>query len=155
MKKSIFFADLQSNQETVSTLKKSVLVSERSQDLGFAWASLGRTFQAVRDEVDELSAELFAPAVDWQKVCEELGDVVFTIGILTAFLKKQYPAASNLDLDEVTEQTLQKFMARFAALESLVEAQGIQLNEENLKKIPYTDLKTYWEKVKQSLKKDN
>ncbi len=130
------------------TLNYAFEVSKRAKRLGFAWPDLAGTFQDVESEVDELKRELFVANPDWSKVIDEVGDVVFTLANLIAYLKDAHPECESYDLDIAARQGVEKFVARFKEMEKIMQERGVPLTEDSAKGISLDAWNELWKEAK-------
>ncbi|MBQ8656011.1 MAG: nucleoside triphosphate pyrophosphohydrolase [Prevotella sp.] len=89
------------------SLIKAYRIQDKARNVGFDWEDRGDVWAKVREELDELQAELEKD--DRQHSTEELGDFLFSV-INAARLYKLNP-------DNALEMTNQKFIRRFNYIE--------------------------------------
>ncbi len=101
---------------------KAYRIQDKARHVGFDWEDRGDVWNKVREELDELEAELKRD--DKQRSEAELGDFLFAV-INAARLYKLNP-------DNALEQTNQKFIRRFNHIEQHSIKQGKPLTEMTL-----------------------
>ena len=101
---------------------KAYRIQDKARHVGFDWEDRGDVWNKVREELDELEAELKRD--DKQRSEAELGDFLFAV-INAARLYKLNP-------DNALEQTNQKFIRRFNYIEQHSIKQGKPLKEMTL-----------------------
>ena len=100
--------------EALPAATRALKLQKRAARVGFDWSNPKDIFAKIREELDELEAEI--NAADKDKMEDELGDVFFVIVNL----------ARHLDLDPETalRRTNRKFTRRFQFIENALAAQG-------------------------------
>lgn len=109
-------------------------IQEKAAAFGFDWAYASEVVSKVREELDELVAEMESNATG-PTVQEEVGDLLFALVNLARHLG-QDPEAT---LHAATE----KFRARFNAMARSVEAAGHRMGE-----APLDLLEIHWQAIK-------
>ena len=89
------------------SLIKAYRIQDKARNVGFDWEKKEDVWKKVREELDELEAEL--QREDKERSTNELGDFLFSV-INAARLYKLNP-------DNALERTNQKFMSRFGYIE--------------------------------------
>jgi tetrapyrrole methylase family protein/MazG family protein/ATP diphosphatase len=95
-------------------LTRALKLSRRAARVGFAWPSIEQVFAKLREEIEELEAEIAAGDLD--KARQELGDVLFVCANI----------ARELDIDPETalRGTNDKFVRRFGYVEAALAEAG-------------------------------
>ncbi len=119
--------------QSLPSLIKAFRITEKASNVGFDWQDKSEVWAKVREELDELEAEL--KREDKEKSLEELGDFIFAI-VNAARLYKLNP-------DTALEKTNQKFIRRFGYVEEQTIKQGRQLKEMTLE-----EMDALWEEAK-------
>ncbi len=101
-------------------LSMALKVSKKAAKAGFEWENLSGVLDKMREEIDELQAEI--ESENRERATEELGDLLFTI-VNVARWKK-------IDPELALRDTVRRFTTRFQAMES--DAQTHDLKLENL-----------------------
>lgn len=101
------------------SLIKAYRVQEKTRNVGFDWEDKGDVWAKVREELDELEAELRKE--DKERSMEELGDFIFSV-INAARLY-------HLNPDTALENTNRKFIRRFEYIEDHSIKSGKPLTE--------------------------
>lgn len=107
---------------TLPSLIKAERVQEKAANVGFDWDKPEDVWQKVREEIDEVEAELKSGhEIDREK---EFGDLFFSL-VNAARLYGVRP-------DNALEKTNRKFIGRFNYIEQKAKQQGKRLNEMTL-----------------------
>lgn len=114
-------------------LMRAQKVQKRAARVGFDWRDVDGVLGKVREELEELSAEVLAG--DLRGCEDELGDVLFTVVNLARHL--------NCDAETALRKATGKFERRFAAMESSAENAGLVLED-----LSDTQLDALWRQVK-------
>ena len=117
------------------SLIKAYRIQDKARHVGFDWEQKEDVWKKVREELDELEAELRRE--DKEHSTEELGDFLFSV-INAARLYKLNP-------DNALEHTNQKFIRRFNYVEQHTLKQGKSLAETSL-----DEMDRLWEEAKAS-----
>ena len=117
---------------------KAYRIQDKARHVGFDWEDRQDVWQKVREELNELEAEL--QREDPVRSEEELGDFLFSV-INAARLYKLNP-------DNALEKTNQKFISRFGYIEQHSIKQGRPLTEMTLE-----EMDALWNEAKQAEKK--
>lgn len=96
-------------------LKAAVKLQEKAGTVGFDWNDPKAVLAKIREELDELEAEIDARA-DRAVVAGELGDVLFALANLGRHL--------DVDPDVALAATNEKFRTRFRFIEAALKADG-------------------------------
>lgn len=131
------------------TLSYSSAVSKSSWKLGFAWKTLDQTFADLTSEVEELRRELFVEKPDWQKVADELGDIVFALTNVVVYLNQTHlKDGSELDFDLSVRASVAKFLSRFEGMENILRERGADVTEEYAKGLSLDVWDELWREAK-------
>ena len=122
--------------QLLPSLIKAYRIQDKARHVGFDWEHREDVWQKVREELDELQAELERD--DKERSTRELGDFLFSV-INAARLY-------HLNPDNALEHTNQKFMSRFNYVEQQAKQQGRQLSDLTL-----GEMDALWDEAKQKL----
>ena len=122
--------------QSLPSLIKAYRIQDKVRHVGFDWEHREDVWQKVREELDELQAELERD--DKERSTRELGDFLFSV-INAARLY-------HLNPDNALEHTNQKFMSRFNYVEQQAKQQGRQLSDLTL-----GEMDALWDEAKQKL----
>lgn len=111
--------------EALPSLIKAYRIQDKVRNVGFDWKHRDDVWAKVREELDELEAEL--KREDKERSTEELGDFIFSV-VNAARLYKLNP-------DTALEKTNRKFMRRFGYVEAQARSQGRNLNDMTLEEM--------------------
>ena len=123
--------------EALPSLIKAYRIQDKARNVGFDWEDRQDVWKKVREELDELEAELNKG--DKEHSTEELGDFIFSV-INAARLYKLNP-------DNALEKTNRKFIDRFSYIEAHSIKIGKPLNEMTLE-----EMDQLWNEAKQQEK---
>ncbi|RIA56488.1 nucleoside triphosphate pyrophosphohydrolase [Dichotomicrobium thermohalophilum] len=105
---------------------------------GFDWSSPQQVFAKIREELDELEAEIVAgePA---ERVADELGDVLFTVTRLAGFVDQ--------DPEAIMRAAQRKFTRRFKYMEARLREAGRAMSDASM-----DELEDLWHAAKRAEK---
>ncbi|MEO1207431.1 MAG: nucleoside triphosphate pyrophosphohydrolase [Pseudomonadota bacterium] len=118
-------------------LVRAVKLQQKAAKVGFDWPDLKPVLAKMREELDELEAELTAQDVDAAKVSDEFGDLLFVMANVARHLK--------LDPENALRSTNAKFTRRFQMMERWLAAEGRQAAECSL-----SELDALWDRAKRA-----
>lgn len=95
-------------------LTRAVKLTRRAARVGFDWPDVAQVFDKLREETNELEAEL--AAADPALLEEELGDLLFVVANLARKL--------HVDPEAAVRAANAKFIRRFAAIEAALATDG-------------------------------
>lgn len=116
-------------------VKRSVAIQKQAASLSFDWENPEGILHKIKEECDELLAELERGANG--RIDEEIGDLFFSVVNLSRFL--------DLDPEVCLEGTNQKFIARMILVEKRLEMDGLSWQDTGLE-----ILERYWQDSKKS-----
>ena len=122
---------------SLPSLIKAYRIQDKARHVGFDWEDRQDVWKKVREELDELEAELNRD--DREKATRELGDFLFSV-INAARLYKLNP-------DNALEHTNQKFIRRF----NYVEAHSMKIGKP-LTEMTLQEMDELWNEAKQQEK---
>jgi len=117
----------------IDPLQRAYRVQARVAEFGFDWSDWRGAWDKVREEVDEVGAELASG--DAEALGEELGDLLFAIVNLVR-LAGAHPVSA-------LSKANAKFERRFAGVEGLAAERGIEFGRATLE-----ELDVLWDEVK-------
>lgn len=123
--------------EALPSLIKAYRIQDKARNVGFDWEDRHDVWKKVREELDELEAELARD--DKERSTEELGDFLFSV-INAARLYKLNP-------DNALEKTNRKFIDRF----NYIEDHSIMIGKP-LKDMSLEEMDALWNEAKKKLK---
>ena len=119
--------------QALPSLIKAYRVQDKARNVGFDWEDKQDVWKKVREEMDELEAEL--KGEDKQRSQEELGDFLFSV-VNAARLY-------HLNPDTALENANAKFIRRFNYIEQSSRTQG-----RNLKDMTLGEMDQLWNEAK-------
>ena len=123
--------------EALPSVIKAYRIQDKARNVGFDWEDRQDVWKKVREELDELEAELNKD--DKERSTAELGDFLFAV-INAARLYKLNP-------DNALEKTNRKFIDRF----NYIEAHSIKMGKP-LKDMTLAEMDQLWNEAKQQEK---
>lgn len=127
--------------KALPSIIKAYRIQDKARNVGFDWENPSDVWNKVREELDELEAEL--KRGDKEASEQELGDFIFSV-INAARLYRLNP-------DNALEQTNDKFIRRFGHVEQRAKEEG-----KSLKDMTLEEMDRLWDEAKQLEKtKDN
>ncbi len=125
--------------DALPSLIKAYRVQDKARNVGFDWDKKEDVWKKVREELDELEAEL-GQEDNKEKQTAELGDFLFSV-INAARLY-------HLNPDNALEHTNRKFICRFNYVEQKAKEMGLQLQDMTL-----SQMDELWNEAKSKEKK--
>jgi len=119
--------------KSLPALVKATRIQDKAAGVGFDWDNIDDVFAKIKEEIDELHAEV--KAQKQSNIESEFGDVLFSLINYARFLK--------VNLEDALERTNRKFIARFQYLEEKATAQG-----KSLKDMTLQEMESYWQEAK-------
>lgn len=121
--------------EALPSLIKAYRIQDKARNVGFDWKEKEDVWSKVREELDELEAELRRE--DKDASTNELGDFLFSV-INAARLY-------HLNPDNALERTNQKFIRRFNYIEQKAREQGREIKQLSLE-----EMDRLWDEAKRT-----
>jgi ATP diphosphatase len=115
-------------------LRRAQRLQEKASTVGFDWNDPKAVLAKLREEIDEIAAELDADALP-ERIEDEVGDLMFAAVNLARHLK--------VDPDQALRRGNQKFVRRFAAIEAALAVDGRTPAQSDL-----AEMETLWQKAK-------
>ena len=119
--------------KSLPALVKATRIQDKAAGVGFDWDNIDDVFAKIKEEIDELHAEV--KAQKQSNIESEFGDVLFSLINYARFLK--------VNPEDALERTNRKFIARFQYLEEKATAQG-----KSLKDMTLQEMESYWQESK-------
>ena len=114
-------------------LARAQRITERASYVGFDWAHVEDVWDKVEEELHELRSA--ASSGDRNRLGEEIGDLLFSLVNLARFL--------DLQAEDTLVQAIDRFLRRFAHIETRLREQGRSPKEASLK-----EMDALWEEAK-------
>jgi len=114
-------------------LHRAFRIQEKASKVGFDWDKKEKVWEKVKEEINEF--EQVSQTNDSQKIVEELGDLLFSIVNYTRFI--------GINPENALRITNEKFIKRFAYIESKLEKMGKRVTDSNL-----SEMDKLWEESK-------
>ena len=119
--------------KSLPALVKASRIQDKAAGVGFDWDNIDEVFAKVKEEIEELHAEV--KAQKHTAIEAEFGDVLFSLINYARFLK--------VNPEDALERTNKKFIARFQYLERKAAESGKSLRDMTL-----AEMETYWQEAK-------
>ena len=119
--------------KSLPALVKASRIQDKAAGVGFDWDNIDDVFAKVKEEIEELHAEV--KAQKHTAIEAEFGDVLFSLINYARFLK--------VNPEDALERTNKKFIARFQYLERKAADSGKSLRDMTL-----AEMETYWQEAK-------
>jgi ATP diphosphatase len=97
-------------------LSRAAKLQKRAATVGFDWEDAVSVLAKIREEVDELEAEIDGRSSPLEGAEEELGDLLFSVVNLSRHLK--------VDAERAMQRAGNKFTRRFNAIERYLSGSG-------------------------------
>ena len=118
-------------------LSRSWFLGAKAAEVGFDWAGPRDVLRKVREEIDELEAEI--ERGDTARAAAETGDLLFSIVNLARHL--------GIEPEQALRTTNDRFTGRFAYIEQVLQSQGKKLKESSL-----AEMDALWQEAKEKKK---
>ncbi len=119
---------------SMAELMQAVKLQEKAAKVGFDWNDPKAVIAKIREEVDEIEAEIDATAPA-DRIEDELGDVLFAVANLARHMK--------VDPGAALRRTNTKFRKRFAVIEATLKANGRSFDDASL-----DEMEAIWQAAK-------
>ena len=116
-------------------LTRALKLQVKASKVGFDWNDPRAVLRKIREETDEIEAELDRAEMDQAATAAEIGDLLFAAVNLARHLRA--------DPEALLRQTNRKFERRFAAIENDLAARGKSPREATL-----TEMEALWQAAK-------
>ena len=118
-------------------LARAIKLQNRAAEVGFDWPNAVHVTDKIAEEARELTEA--SNSLPREKIAEEFGDMLFAMANLARHL--------DLDPEHALRAANAKFVRRFRAIESGIQAQGKVLAEASL-----AEMETLWDEAKRAEK---
>ena len=119
--------------QSLPALVKASRIQDKAAGVGFDWENIDDVFDKIKEEIDELHAEV--KAQKHTAIEAEFGDVLFSLINYARFLK--------VNPEDALERTNKKFITRFQYLERKAAESGKSLRDMTL-----AEMESYWQEAK-------
>lgn len=121
---------------SLPSLLLALKLQQRAATVGFDWPSLHPVLAKVREEIDEVQAELERAEPDADAIAEELGDLLFAVVNLARH--------AQIHPEDALRRANQKFKQRFQMIEQRLRERHLSVNQ-----LALNELEEEWSAVKQ------
>jgi ATP diphosphatase len=118
---------------SIPPMMRAVKLQQKASTVGFDWNDPKAVLAKLREEIDEIEAELAGAAPD--RLADEVGDLLFAAANLARHL--------NVDPDQALAGTNAKFVRRFAAIEDGLATEGRTPRDATL-----DEMEALWQRAK-------
>lgn len=109
---------------SLPALTRAVKLQQKASKVGFDWNNAAHVLDKIREETDEVAAELAAPKVDQKALEEEIGDLLFVVSNLARH--------ANVDPEQALRGANAKFARRFNYIEHELDKNGVSPSDATL-----------------------
>jgi len=120
--------------KSLPSLVKAQRIQEKAKGIGFEWDTSDDVWDKVKEELQELEAEVSSNA-SIKKIEDEYGDVLFSLINYGRFI--------GINAENALSKTNKKFISRFIKMEELMQANSLNIEESEL-----AVMDEYWVKAK-------
>lgn len=110
--------------KAMPALSRALKLQNRAAAVGFDWDDVKAVLDKIREEFDEVEAEINSNIRNTKKIEDEIGDLIFSCVNLARHFQ--------IDSESALRKTNKKFEKRFAFIENSLAELGIELNEATL-----------------------
>lgn len=121
-------------------LTRAVKLQQKASKVGFDWNDATHVLDKIREETEEVAAELADPAANGKALEEEIGDLLFVVANLARH--------ANVDPEQALRGANAKFERRFHHIERRLSEQGVTPEAASL-----DDMEALWTEAKRMEKK--
>lgn len=108
-------------------LARAVSLQRKASAVGFDWNDPRRVIEKLREEADEIAAELDRSPIEPERLADEVGDLLFVVANLARHV--------NVDPDQALRRANAKFVSRFGQIEAALAAGGRTLDAASLEEM--------------------
>jgi MazG family protein len=120
--KSSILSDYPAQMPALSHAKR---VAEQASVVGFDWDDPLKALEKVEEEIEELKKEIRAG--DWERVEEEIGDILFAVANVSRL--------AHINPEFALKNTNKKFVTRFRYIEEQLKKQGKDIAKTSLEEM--------------------
>ncbi|MHC1708356.1 MAG: nucleoside triphosphate pyrophosphohydrolase [Bacteroidales bacterium] len=121
---------------SLPAMVKAYRIQEKARGVGFDWEEPHQVLDKVKEELDELKAEI-DNNTEKEKIEAEFGDLLFALVNYSRFI--------DINPEDALERTNRKFIRRFQYLEEKARENGKNLHEMSL-----AEMDIFWNEAKKS-----
>ena len=121
--------------KSMPALARAQRATEWASGFGFDWPSVDPVWKKVEEEWGELKTAVASG--DEHRIGDETGDLLLSLVNLSRFL--------NVEAEQALSRAADRFLRRFAYVESKIQAQGRTLSEATLE-----EMDGFWEEAKRT-----
>ena len=121
--------------KSLPALVRAQRITEWASRFGFDWPSVDPVWKKIEEEWGELKTA--ASSGDENRIREETGDLLFSLVNLSRFL--------NVEAEAALSQAVDRFLRRFAYVETKIQNQGKTLSEATLE-----EMDGFWDEAKRA-----
>ncbi|GAB6259668.1 bifunctional methyltransferase/pyrophosphohydrolase YabN [Peribacillus sp. N1] len=122
-------------EKSLPNLLRAEEYQKRAAKVGFDWDEVSEAWKKVREEVQELEAEILSPKMDVERIKSELGDLFFALVNISRYY--------DIQAEEAVYKANQKFHRRFTYIEECIQRADKKFEEYTLE-----ELDSYWDEAK-------
>lgn len=122
-------------EKSLPNLLRAEEYQKRAAKVGFDWDEVSEAWKKVREEVQELEAEILGPKRDVERIKSELGDLFFALVNISRYY--------DIQAEEAVYKANQKFHRRFTYIEECIQRADKKFEDYTLE-----ELDSYWDEAK-------
>ncbi|CAH0312440.1 nucleoside triphosphate pyrophosphohydrolase [Peribacillus sp. Bi134] len=122
-------------EKSLPNLLRAEEYQKRAAKVGFDWDEVSEAWKKVREEVQELEAEILSPKMDVERIKSELGDLFFALVNISRYY--------DIQAEEAVYKANQKFHRRFTYIEECIQRADKKFEDYTLE-----ELDSYWDEAK-------
>ncbi|WP_350300853.1 nucleoside triphosphate pyrophosphohydrolase [Peribacillus frigoritolerans] len=122
-------------EKSLPNLLRAEEYQKRAAKVGFDWDEVSEAWKKVREEVQELEAEILSPNRDVERIKSELGDLFFALVNISRYY--------DIQAEEAVYKANQKFHRRFTYIEECIQRADKKFEDYTLE-----ELDSYWDEAK-------
>lgn len=122
-------------EKSLPNLLRAEEYQKRAAKVGFDWDEVSEAWKKVKEEVQELEAEIVSPNRDVERIKSELGDLFFALVNISRYY--------DIQAEEAVYKTNQKFHRRFTYIEECIQKADKKFEDYTLE-----ELDSYWDEAK-------
>lgn len=122
-------------EKSLPNLLRAEEYQKRAAKVGFDWDEVSEAWKKVREEVQELEAEILSPNRDVDRIKSELGDLFFALVNISRYY--------DIQAEEAVYKANQKFHRRFTYIEECIQRADKKFEDYTLE-----ELDSYWDEAK-------
>ena len=121
--------------KSLPALARAQQITKDASSVGFDWPEIGPVINKLGEELSELKGAMASG--NQARIRAEMGDLLLSLVNLSRFL--------NIEAEEALSEAVERFLRRFAYVETKIQKQGRTLSEATLE-----EMDAFWEEAKKA-----